>query len=103
MQLGEVIKHYRKKQGLKQYEFAELLDVSSAYISMIETNRKHPSFDLLKDIADMLGLLVSHILFIAEHNLQEQEIASVDKYYLMMTQAIIRDLNPIFIIDPKEF
>jgi len=93
MQLGGVIKHYRKREKMRQYELAELLEVTQSYLSQIENNKRYPSIDLLKELADAFGLLVSHMIFIAEHNLEEHEISTVDNHYLEITQQIFRDAN----------
>lgn len=61
--LGKQIKIARKKKGVKQYELAELVNVSQNYISLIENGKKIPSMSVLQKIAAVLdvpaGVLIS--------------------------------------------
>ncbi len=58
MELGRIVKEYRKEEGLSQRQFAGLCGVSNGYISMIEeginpkTNEPiQPSLPMLKKLA----------------------------------------------------
>lgn len=54
MDLGQTIKSIRKQKGLKQNQFAELCEITQAYLSQIENNLKEPNLSTLKVISDKL-------------------------------------------------
>lgn len=58
MELGRIVKEYRKEEGLSQRQFADLCGVSNGYISMIEEGKNpktnepiQPSLPMLKKLA----------------------------------------------------
>lgn len=54
LMLGERIKDFRMAKRLTQEEFAELLFVSTGYVSEVETGKKTPSLPLLVKICSIL-------------------------------------------------
>ena len=53
--LGEVIREARVAKGSLR-EFAKRLDITPSYMSDIENDRRIPAEDVLKKIAELLGL-----------------------------------------------
>ena len=64
--LGEALRLIRVYHDLKQKEAANLLDVSTSYLSEIEKGRKVPTLDIVHRYSDKFGLPVSSIMFFAE-------------------------------------
>ena len=67
---GENVKFYRKKQGLSQEQLAELLEISTNHLSVIETT-KFVTYKLLERIVQELKVLPSSLFYcskIAEHD-----------------------------------
>lgn len=60
--IGERIAERRKATGLTQISLADLLDVSTAFISQIESGNRNPSHDLLLRIARELDTTVDYII-----------------------------------------
>ncbi len=60
MEISEIIKTLRKSKGIKQKVLATKLDITPAYLSSIENNRKEPSLDLMKQLANYLGVPVGY-------------------------------------------
>ncbi|MDR2552156.1 MAG: helix-turn-helix domain-containing protein [Treponema sp.] len=56
----------RRKCGLSQEKLAELVEVSTHHIAMIETAKSFPAADLLERLADVLNIEI-HELFLASH------------------------------------
>jgi len=52
--LGQEIQRLRLEAGITLRRFAELIGVSAAYVSDIEHDRRRPSADVLRRIADEL-------------------------------------------------
>lgn len=61
--VGINIKKYRLEKGLSQEKLAELTDLSSNYISMIERAEKTPSLTTLINIANALDVSTDMILY----------------------------------------
>ncbi len=60
---GAVIKKLREQRGMSQRDLAERVNVSGAYIAMLETGkRNNPSLATLKRLAKALGVSVTELL-----------------------------------------
>lgn len=55
MDIGKKIKELRKSKNLTQEEFSEQIGISRSYLSDLENNRKSPSVETLKQIAERSG------------------------------------------------
>ena len=69
--LGARIQEFRKQNGLKQSELAEILNIDPKYMSKIECGYCFPSFELLDRIADALNRPVGE--FLNTEHLQNRE------------------------------
>src|SRR4051794_8409056 len=63
--LGEVIRRARKDKNLTLRDLASRLDLHYAYLSDVESGRRTPSEDVLKDIAKHLRLDFEYIMALA--------------------------------------
>ena len=71
---GEYLKMLRERAGLSQESLAEEADISSAYISQLETGRRNPPTpDVLRRMAPALGVPYTVLLQAAGH-LTETEL-----------------------------
>lgn len=71
---GTAIRHFRHEAGLSQDELADRMDVSSSYISMLESGKRYPSIEMLIRIALALNIKPGLMLdYIAERYLQRKE------------------------------
>jgi len=52
----EMLKYYRKREGLSQAELAKVLDLSPSTISMYEVGEREPSFEIEEKIADYFNV-----------------------------------------------
>ena len=68
MDLGQTIKSIRKQKGLKQNQFAELCDITQAYLSQIENNLKEPNLSTLKVISNNLETPLPILFFLSLDN-----------------------------------
>ncbi len=76
--LGKRISEVRKQQGLSQEELARLADVSSQYISMVETGKKKASLQTVVSIADSLGITVDELLVGNQMNDPVEYLTDID-------------------------
>ena len=53
--LGSNIKAYRRNQGISQGKLAEMVDMATNYLGLIEGGKKFPSADMIERIAVALG------------------------------------------------
>ena len=59
--VGKRIKEVRKQKGMSQDELAERVDLSSQYISQIETGRKKGSLPTYNKLAKALGVSIDEL------------------------------------------
>jgi len=68
MNLGNAIKNIRKQKGLKQNKFAEMCQITQAYLSQIENNAKDPNLSTLKVISEKLDTPLPILFFLSMEN-----------------------------------
>jgi transcriptional regulator with XRE-family HTH domain len=54
--LGERVRTHRQERGLTQEDLAESLDLSVAYVSLIERGGRNPPYTTVVEIAHALGV-----------------------------------------------
>ncbi|MDR1211972.1 MAG: helix-turn-helix domain-containing protein [Spirochaetaceae bacterium] len=65
------LREYRRKRGLTQEKLAEMVEVSTHHIGMIELTRNFPTFDLIERIAEALDIEF-YELFLAPQSPKEE-------------------------------
>ena len=60
--LGERVREQRRSRGLTQEALAEALDLSVAYVSLIERGGRNPPYTTVVAIARALGVSMSRIV-----------------------------------------
>lgn len=60
--LGERVREQRRSRGLTQEDLAESLDLSVAYVSLIERGGRNPPYTTVVAIARALGIPASRIV-----------------------------------------
>ena len=53
--LGSNIKQYRTQLGISQVKLAEMVDMATNYLGLIENGKKYPSAEMVERIAIALG------------------------------------------------
>ncbi|MFL5271300.1 MAG: helix-turn-helix domain-containing protein [Anaeromyxobacteraceae bacterium] len=59
--LGENVRARRRDRGLTQEALAQALDLSVAYVSLIERGRRNPPYTTVIAVAKALGVTVSKL------------------------------------------
>lgn len=78
--LGIKIKNIREEKKITKSELARLIDVSPAYITMLENGKKqNPSRAILDKIAEALGVAIYELLPVSE-DFQEALAAALEFY-----------------------
>jgi len=62
IQIGLNILHYRKEQGLTQFQLAEMTGYSRNQIQRVETAAAAPSIAILYDISEALDVPIEKLL-----------------------------------------
>ena len=60
--LGQNIRRYRTRAGLRQEDLAEMCDCSNSHIGQIENARTIPSLEMVVSIANALEITVDQLL-----------------------------------------
>lgn len=96
MNLGEAIKMARKQRGLKQNTFAEMCDITPAYLSMIENNQKEPTIATVKIIGEKLNIPAPFLFFMA---IDEEDIKPEKREAFKLISPALKSLIGEFFID----
>lgn len=65
MNVGQTIKDFRKKKGIKQGDFSKMCEITQTYLSLIESNQKEPNLSLLKTISENLEVPLPILVFLS--------------------------------------
>ncbi len=57
-QFGKKLRSIRKRRGMTQEQFAELLDISIDFLSLVERGLNAPSFESIESFSIILGIPV---------------------------------------------
>lgn len=91
--VGSRIQEYRIAAGMTQEKLAEIVDISSTYLSAIERNTKYPKLDTFVRIANAIGAstdeLLQDVLTIRRH---EKYSAREEK----MKKLSVKECNKIY-------
>ncbi|MBI5206785.1 MAG: helix-turn-helix transcriptional regulator [Candidatus Firestonebacteria bacterium] len=71
--IGKNIYNIRKAKGLTQNDVAEVAELSNDYISLIERAKRHPSIHILNRISKGLGVQLSDLINVGEHEFNDME------------------------------
>ncbi|SMB95552.1 Helix-turn-helix domain-containing protein [Desulfonispora thiosulfatigenes DSM 11270] len=102
MQLGEIIKNYRKQNDLSLREFANRCDLSHAYIAKLEDGIDHrsgkkvePTLDTVKRISDAINIPMERLLSMIGYINKETNLDSphVPQEYEEKHKITKRDLD----------
>jgi transcriptional regulator with XRE-family HTH domain len=69
--LGKELRLARKKAGLTQEELAARASITREYVSMLENDRKSPTFDLLSRVCWAMGASVGALATKAEEGMRK--------------------------------
>lgn len=76
MEIGEVIRRYRKEKNMTQEEMAKRLGVTAPAVNKWERGKGQPDISLLSPIARLLGITLETLLSYNEQ-LSNEEIANI--------------------------
>ena len=78
--LGSNIKSYRNNLGISQAKLAEMINMATNYLGLIEGGKKFPSADMIERIASALGKDSSDLFSITpiHQNWKEQILLKMD-------------------------
>lgn len=95
-----IVRELRKKAGIQQKELAISIGVSRPTVSEWESNKKDPSGDRLKKLAEFFGVDELMILGKGVVDLSEENETSDDAY--MLRDRLRRDPNYRMLFDAAE-
>jgi len=90
MDFAKAVRICRSAHGLSQSELARRVDVSPSQISLIESGRRQPSTDLLKEISRVLDVPLPLLTLLGAESsdltskYQEEDIAELGKTLLKL-------------------
>lgn len=97
MHLGEIIKEFRNANKLSMAKFAEMANVSKAYISVLERNKRPdtekpviPSIPVIKNVAEAMGMSFDDLFNMLEDN---QVVSVVDDSIVNKISNIVLKLS----------
>lgn len=78
MEIGEIIRKYRKEKSMTQEEMAKCLGITAPAVNKWEKGKGQPDISLLVPVARLLGITLETLLSFNK-DLKEEEIAVIVK------------------------
>lgn len=92
MNLGQAIKAQRIKLGLTQSELADRLTVGQTYITYMEKNRRVPSNDVLRKLADALELSFQYLYGLAHPDIKNMIVPESNAECIASFPPLLKEL-----------
>jgi transcriptional regulator with XRE-family HTH domain len=97
---GTVIRARRRQLDLTQEELARRIKTSVAYIGHLETGKRHPSEKLVTKLAEVLGLDLRELFFLANPGIQRlisrnREANKLSAWEAFCSDKIVRNTHNI--------
>lgn len=89
MKIGKALETARKTKGVSQKELAAKINITQSYLSLIESDKKNPNLNILKEIASALDVPLPFILIDA---LDEDDIPDEKKASFKVIMPFINSL-----------
>lgn len=100
MNIGEEIKSLRESKGISQKDFANMIHITSGYLSRIENGSSHPSYDTILNIYDALDSLDPITLRI---NARKSTFSPTMEQYINKIKLLPHDVQDSFAQITKPF
>lgn len=100
--LGNRIRNERNKRNLTIEEFAELIQVSSSYLGLIERGERHVSLNTLIQISESLNIPIDHFLLTSDSEPSDRtkylstQIENLTDEQFQLVSRLIHELNTYF-------
>lgn len=95
--LGQNIRKYRIKRGMRQADLAEICDCSNSHIGQIENARGVPSLEMTVKIANALGVTTDQLVSNSYKNPEQVYLKEfsehIEKYPVQQRRQICERLN----------
>ena len=92
MNLGTTIKECRKLKKMTQGQLAERVGCSVSHLSLVESNKRHPSVPVAEIMAEALGMPLCVLIFIAEErkNLPELTVRHINDLSMNVKSLMVQ-------------
>lgn len=77
MTIGELIKDYCNKNKISQYEFSEMVGMSSVSVSKIVRENRLPAIPYLKNIAKVLDMTFMELIHEHYSTMEKMEVRTI--------------------------
>ena len=97
MTLGKAIKLIRTARQITQRHLAGDLKVSANYLSLIEGDKRDPSLDFLRRLADKLGVPIAMLFMFQGHPIEgvrEKDLDELRQMVLKLDRIAVRAKKP---------
>ena len=88
------LKFYRSQRGISQAKLAEKCNVQPGTIGCIESGRQYPSFKLLFEMSDILGIHPADLFMRDSSRHQEQEFSQKYFHLLCDLDSLLKSYLP---------
>ena len=89
MNIGNAIRHFRKRNRLTQSQLAETAGISQTYLSQIESNLREPHISTLGSLSESLRIPLPILMF---YSLESSDIPNEKQALFNSVDASVKSL-----------
>lgn len=88
------LRFFRKKKGISQLKFSELINVSPNYLNAVENGRNFPSPEVVQCISDSLDILPYQLFLESQTEMENLEIGEeIVRELLQIKQRFVKEID----------
>jgi transcriptional regulator with XRE-family HTH domain len=90
------LRFFRKKRGISQLKFSELIGISPNYLNAVENGKNFPSPEVLQNIANALDIFPYQLFLEHPANRPKRaEITPIVQELTLVKQKLVKELDEI--------
>lgn len=89
--LGDTIRQARIKANMSQEELAEKLNITPSHLKHLESEHRHPSVEVLFQLATTLNISIDSMLF----PVSDEKTENMDQIKLLLNKCTVEELKII--------
>jgi transcriptional regulator with XRE-family HTH domain len=91
----ENLRFFRKKRGISQLKFSEMINISPNYLNAVENGKNFPSPEVIQQIADALEVLPYQLFLEQPVEIAQSQINTLIPELIRIKQQFVKDVGDL--------
>jgi transcriptional regulator with XRE-family HTH domain len=91
----ENLRFLRKKRGISQLKFSEMINISPNYLNAVEDGKNFPSLEVLQQIADTLDVLPYQLFIEQQIDMDQIQMNTLIPELIRLNQQFSKEITEL--------